>query len=50
MLDGVFTPKLLLPARKRGQQQGALAICSKNVQLWHHFLAKGATCDTFEIW
>jgi hypothetical protein len=31
LLDGVFTPKLLLPARKRGQQQGALIICTKNV-------------------
>jgi hypothetical protein len=46
-LDGVFSPKLMLPARQGGQKQGALMICTVNVQLWHPFLAKG---DTFEIW
>jgi hypothetical protein len=50
LIDGVFTPKLLLPARKGGQQQGALIICTKNVHLWHAFLAKGDRSVTFEIW
>jgi hypothetical protein len=50
LLDGVFTPKLMLPARKGGQQQGALMICAVNVQLWQSFLAKGDTSYTFEIW
>jgi hypothetical protein len=39
LLDGVFTPKLLLPARNVGQQQGALTICIENVQLWPTFKA-----------
>jgi hypothetical protein len=50
LLDGVFTPKLLLPYRNVGQQQRALMIYSENDQLWHPFLAKGDTSDTFEIW
>jgi hypothetical protein len=50
LLDGVFTPKLMLPARNVGQQQRALMIYSENVQLWHPFLAKGDRGDTFEIW
>jgi hypothetical protein len=49
LLDGVFTPKLMLPARKGGYQEGALMICTVNVQLWHSFLARGDTSDTFEI-
>jgi hypothetical protein len=48
-VDGVFTPKLLLPYRNVGQQQRALMVYSKNVQLWHPFLAKSDTRDTFEI-
>jgi hypothetical protein len=32
-IDGVFTPKLLLPAVNVGQQQRALMIYSENVQL-----------------
>jgi hypothetical protein len=44
VLDGLFTPKLLLPVFS-----GALIICNENVQLWHPFLAKGDTSDTFEI-
>jgi hypothetical protein len=47
LLDGVLTPKLMLPARKGEQQQGALIICTENVQLGHPCLSKG---DTFEIW
>jgi hypothetical protein len=40
---------LLLPAKKEGQQQGALRDYTENVQLWHPFLAKSDTRDTFEI-
>jgi hypothetical protein len=29
------------PSEKRGQQQEALIICTKNVRLWHPLLAKG---------
>jgi hypothetical protein len=35
----IFT-QLLLPAGKRGQQQGGLIICTENFQLCHPFLAK----------
>jgi hypothetical protein len=41
---------LLLPAGKVEQQQGALRSCTENVQLWHPFLGKGDTSNTFEIW
>jgi hypothetical protein len=40
----------MLPARNVGQQQRDLLIYFKNVQLWHPFIVKGDTCDTFEIW
>jgi hypothetical protein len=49
-LDDVFTPKLLLPARKVGQHQKALTICTANVQIWPLFLAKGDTSHTFKVW
>jgi hypothetical protein len=49
-VDGVFPAKLLLPARNVGQQQRALMVDSENVQLWHPFLAKSDTSDTFAIW
>jgi hypothetical protein len=41
---------LLLPAKKGGQQKGALRSCTENVQFWHILLAMGDTSDTFEIW
>jgi hypothetical protein len=50
LLDGIFTPKLLLPYRNVGQQQIAVIIYSENVQLWHSFLAKGGTSNTFGKW
>jgi hypothetical protein len=50
LLDGGFTRKLYLSAGKRGQQQEALNICTKNVQLWHPFLTKGDSSETFEMW
>jgi hypothetical protein len=39
-----------LPAGKGGPRQGALSICTENVQLWHPYLAKADTSKTFEIW
>jgi hypothetical protein len=50
LLDGGFSTKLRLSAGKRGQQQGASIICTENVLLWHPFLAKGDTSETFEMW
>jgi hypothetical protein len=49
LLDGVFTPKLMLPARKGGQQHVALRSCTENVQLWHPFRTKGDMSDTLKI-
>jgi hypothetical protein len=40
----------MLPVRNVWQQQKALMVYSENVQLWHPFLAKSDTSDTFEIW
>jgi hypothetical protein len=50
LIDGVFTPKLMWSARNIKHQQRDVMIYSENVLLWHPFLVKGDTSDTFEIW